>query len=238
MMPGGRFANLKERLLRAGIAPRPLRRLILELETHFDDLVSELRAAGLSEEDSRAQAAARLGTDAALEASILARPELKSWARRRPWAAFALLPLISMPLQFVATMLLTMGAYRFSVGSLGASYEHQGMVPWICRALLDYALWLAPIIAAGLACLLAARRRAPVLWPIIGTLLIACLGAFTNAGFEWSPSAPHGVFTAGIGFPGKGPGVALRLLAPVVLVLVPFLWIARRDLRRDPARAD
>src|SRR5437588_11599390 len=87
-MPGGRFAGLSERLRRAGISPRRVRRLISELEAHFDDLVAEFRLTGLSQAESESQAANRLGTEDVLAESVIARPELRSWTRRWPWLAF------------------------------------------------------------------------------------------------------------------------------------------------------
>src|SRR5258706_14441396 len=81
----GRFAGLSERLLRAGVGPRRVRRLVSELEAHFDDLVAELQSTGLSRSESESQAAVRLGTEDVLAASIITRPELRSWARRWPW---------------------------------------------------------------------------------------------------------------------------------------------------------
>lgn len=231
MLARERFADLTERLLHAGVAPRPLKRLILELQMHLSDLVAELREAGLSEADSHAQAAARLGSDEALEAAILERPELRSWARRRPWLVFAVLPLVGVPLQLVLVMSLTMGAYRLSLHVLGATFTHPGAVLWIGAVLVTYALWLAPIATAGIACLLAARRRTPVLWPIAGSLLTACLGSITDARFEWSQAAPHGLFSVGIAVPGNG-SAAVRLLTTLVWVLVPYLMIARRNAAR------
>ena len=230
-MPGGRFAGLSERLRRAGISPRRVRRLISELEAHFDDLVAEFHSTGLSQTESESQAAARLGTEDVLAASIIARPELRSWARRWPWLAFAVLPLLSLPVQFVLSMLAAVGVFAFSVHTLGMTPLHPGPVPWICEALQAYALWIAPMLAAGAACFLAARYRAPVLWPIVGSILIAFLGAMTNAGFDWSPALPQGAISAGIGFrfPDMDPAMGFRVLLTLVPILAPFLWLRRRE---------
>lgn len=230
-MAGGRFAGLSERLLRGGIGPRRVRRLISELEAHFDDLVAELQSTGLSQTESESQASVRLGTEDVLAASILARTELRSWARHWPWLAFTVLPLLSLPAQFVLSMLAAVGAFSFSVHTLGMTALHPGLVPWVCEALQAYALWIAPMLAAGAACFFAARYRAPALWPIIGSILIALLGAMTNAGFDWSPTLPKGAISAGLGFPGRGPAMGLRILLTLVTILTPFLWIRRREKR-------
>jgi hypothetical protein len=234
-MPGGHFVGLSERLRRAGISPRRVRRLISELEAHFDDLVAELRSTGLSQAESESQAAIRLGTEDVLAASILARPELRSWARRWPWLAFTVLPLLSLPVQFVLSMLATVGVVTFSTHTLGMTQLHPGPVPWICEGLQAYALWIAPLVAAAGACYFAARYRASALWPVVGSILIAFLGAATNASFQWSPALPKGVISAGIGFrfPDIGPAIGFRVLLTLVVILVPFLWVTRRESRRS-----
>jgi hypothetical protein len=229
-MPGERFAGLAERLRNAGISPRRVSRLICELEAHFDDLVAEFRSTGLSQAESESQATVRLGTVDVLAASIIARPELRSWARRWPWLAFTVLPLLSLPVQFVLSMLATVGVVTFSTHTLGMTSLHPGPVPWVCEALQAYALWIAPMVAAGAACFFAARYRAPLLWPIIGSILIALLGAATNASFHWSPALPKGAISAGIGFRFPDIGFA-RVLLTLVTILAPFLWARHRAPR-------
>jgi len=229
-----RFPSLAERLLRAGVSPRRIGRLLSEIEAHFDDVVAELQASGLSRSESEAQAEARLGPDDAFVAGIMARPELRSWARRWPWAAFIVLPLFGFAALFVLSMLAMAGAVSFSSHVLGVPLTHSRVVPMVCEALVLNALWVAPIAAAGVACLLAAHRRAPVLWPIIGCILIALVGAMTNAGFKFD-TAVHGELNAGIGFPIRGVLGSLRVAATLITILVPFLWFMLPKLRGERA---
>jgi hypothetical protein len=231
-----RFAGLGERLLQAGVAPRQVARLVSELQAHFDDLVAEARASGLSQAESESQAANRLGSEEVLAARIIAQPELRSWARQWPWLAFALLPLLLLVVQFVLSMAASVGVVSFSIRVLGMTALHPGSVRWICEAIETYALWVAPLIAAGAACLFAARLRAPVFWPLVGSLLVALVGAMTNAGFDWSPTVPRGVLSGGIGFPGKDPAMRLRLSLTLVTILAPFLWFKylKRTANRTP----
>lgn len=112
-MSDPRFRALTERLLRAGIAPRHARRAVLELCAHHTDVVTELRAAGHTAEESEALAAERLGPDEAFVRDMLARPELRSFASRRPFVAFTLLPLLGCRLaRFIASRR-TAGARRW-----------------------------------------------------------------------------------------------------------------------------
>jgi len=218
-----RFAGLTERLLRAGVSPRRIGRLLGEVEAHFDDLVSELEASGLSRAESEVQAESRLGTDDAFVAGIMARPELRCWARRWPWAAFVLFPLLEFALLFVLSMLVMVGVVSFSRHVLGIAPMHSFFLAVICRALVLNALWIAPMLAAGVTCLFAAHRRTPVVWPIVGCVLVALVGAMTNAGFEFRTAA-HGTLSAGIGYPVRGLLGSLRVAATLVTILVPFLW--------------
>jgi hypothetical protein len=225
-----RFDGLCPQLLRAGVAPRHVKRLVAEIEAHFADLVAEMRSAGLSQEESESRAAARLGTDEVLIASILARPELRSWVRRWPWLAFVLLPVVALAAQFVLSMLAAVGVVVFSTKVLGMKQLGPGPVPWIVRGLQAYGVWIAPMAAAGAAWVLAVRSRAPLAWPIVGCALVALLGAATNATFDWSPSAPRGALSGGVGinFHNLGLTTALRVTLTVLTVLAPLSWLRRR----------
>lgn len=225
-----RFEGLSQRLLGAGIAPRQVKRLVSEIEAHFADLVSELRSAGLSQAESESQAAVRLGTEDVLVANILSHPELRSWARQRPWLAFVLLPLLALALQFVLSMLAAVAVIAFSTQVLGVTALYPGPVPWVVRGLQAYGVWIAPIAAAGTACFLAVRSGAPLTWPIVGCTLVALLGAATNASFEWSPTGSRGVLSGGIGlhFPDLELASGLRAIVTILTVMVPVLWLRRR----------
>jgi hypothetical protein len=233
------FEGLWRRLLRAGIAPRHLKRLIAELEAHFTDVVAELRSAGLSQAESESQAAVRLGTDDVLFANILAHPELQSWTRQWPWLAFVLLPLLALPVQFVLSMLAAVGVVAFSTQVLGLTALHPGAVPWVVGGLQAYAVWIAPMVAAGATCFLAVRYGAPLAWPVVGSVLIALLGATTNASFEWSPTVSRGALSGGIGlhFPDVGLTASLRAILTLLIILVPYLWLRRRANGENRARS-
>ena len=55
------FHELRERLLRAGMAPRHVRRYLSELADHLADLKAEEERAGLNRTDAETAALARLG---------------------------------------------------------------------------------------------------------------------------------------------------------------------------------
>src|ERR1700744_526711 len=97
-MPQPSFDHLSERLLRAGIAPRHVRRYARELSDHFDDLVQEAIAGGAARSLSETRALSRLGHDDDLAEAMLVRPELRSLTSRYPWAVFGLGPVVLLAL--------------------------------------------------------------------------------------------------------------------------------------------
>jgi hypothetical protein len=191
-MRNRRFERIRERLLQGGIAPRHVRRTLQELEDHFADLVTELQAAGHSREESESLAAARLGSDDVLVASVLARPELRSKARRWPWLAFGALPLVTFAALFAISLVLLAAVFEFSEHALGLMPATSPALRWVRAILQTNALWLTPLLAAGFACFEAARRRTPLAWPLIGTICIGLLGAMTQVNLDWSATAPRG----------------------------------------------
>ena len=59
--PSEAFANLEDRLLRGGIAPRHVKRYLRELSEHLADLTAAQRDAGFDAEDAAARTRAALG---------------------------------------------------------------------------------------------------------------------------------------------------------------------------------
>lgn len=163
--------------------------------------------------------------------------ELQSWARKWPWLAFVLLPLLAVPVQFVLSMAAAGGVFTFSTRVLGMTAFHPGAIPRVVGVLQAYGLRIASMFTAGVACFLAARRGAPVIWPIVGIVLIALVGATTNASFEWSPAVPRGAMSGGIGFsfPDMGTAKSLRVMLTLLFVLAPFLGLRGRTNRENRA---
>ena len=86
------FTKLKQRLLENGIPLRHVRRTVAELEDHYRDLVEEAAVSGVSLEDARKQATARLGDMDDVAAGVLACPDLRGWAYRHPRVAMVFYP--------------------------------------------------------------------------------------------------------------------------------------------------
>jgi len=81
------FDDLELALTRGGVAPVYVRRTLLELREHYEDLESDARAAGMSNHEAECAACAMLGNQTTIASVILAHPELRAWTHRWPRTA-------------------------------------------------------------------------------------------------------------------------------------------------------
>jgi hypothetical protein len=97
-MPEPDFKQFRSELLQAGIAPRHIRRTIVELQEHLDDLVEAELASGCDATTAQRRAAREMGklTDVAI--AMRACPELRCWAYRYPRLAVVVYPLTCLAL--------------------------------------------------------------------------------------------------------------------------------------------
>ena len=175
------FAELRERLLRAGVAPRHVRRYLSELGDHFTDLRAEEESAGRSRAEAEAAAWARLGTMDELARAMVEQRQFQSWCARAPWAMFGVGPLLFLAAAyFLACLYLWVGWRMFLPGAdtpfggraysmydLANLYFQTGKYYYIC----------APVLVGWGIGLLAARQRLKAVWPTVALLLIAWMGA-------------------------------------------------------------
>lgn len=104
------FVDLRERLLRAGVAPRHVRRYVKELTEHLADVIAEERRLGRNQSDAESAAFARLGGTDDLAKAMLDQPQLRSWSARAPWATLGLAPVACLAVAyFVACFILWSG---------------------------------------------------------------------------------------------------------------------------------
>lgn len=229
-MDNVKLAQLAQRLLRAGVAPRHVRRSVEELHAHRADLMAQLTADGVDPVEAERAVDTRLGSVDTFYAATIARPELLSWPRRRPGLAFGLLPVLVFIALVVGCVLLTVGLAELAK----PVYEARGDVPAALRAtgeLMRFViLWGVPFAVAGFCAYLAVRWRLRSLWPAFGMLLVALLGAGTTMQVTWAAAGGHGSLQAGVGF----PGATSRALTVIAVVLLPYLvWWYRRTRTRD-----
>lgn len=213
-------------LIQAGIAPRRARRILREFAEHHADVVAERISLGDSPSDARLAASARVGSEQQLVVNLLARPELRSWAHRRPSIAFAIAPVLSFALAFVASILglIALLEWRKALGE--AVNAASPTIRWIGTYAGVYLLWALPCGVAALLALVAARRREASIWPCVGIAAVCCVGALTNFSVSVPPDAPS--MGAGIGIRTDHLGATLlRAGSTTALVLLPFLGVRR-----------
>jgi hypothetical protein len=91
------FGRLRSLLVAGGVAPRHVRRLLIELSEHCEELERDAMAAGLTPPEARAEALRSLGSAPALADAVLARKELLGWSGRWPRTAHALAAFSALP---------------------------------------------------------------------------------------------------------------------------------------------
>jgi len=86
------FRELRERLLRAGVAPRHVRRYVNELSDHFADLTAEEQGAGRTRTEAERTALVRLGGMQNLANAMIEQRQFQSWSTRVPRVTFGIAP--------------------------------------------------------------------------------------------------------------------------------------------------
>lgn len=221
------FEALAESLLKAGIAPRHVRRYVRELDEHLDDLTAEQRASGYEGEDAALRARARLGDDSELAQAMLEQPGMKSWATRMPWLVFLLLPPV---LTAVIGLALYAAVYFIGYGAARINallpLPESGLEGFSTAAMTAVQVLAAPAMAALLV-LLAQRQRLKPVWPLLGIALLLSLTPLFTAHVD-----PHHNLQLGYGMviPVR-LSVAMRfwpVMLSHVLALLPAAWLIGR----------
>jgi hypothetical protein len=241
-MPEKHFASLTEQLLRAGVAPTHVRRLVTELESHYESLLEDERARGQPREVAQELARRKLGADEEIVKRVLEQPALKSWGARWPFSFCGVGPTLALAVSSVAAiaalvLALQVGGYMDPAASMSSA----GVPSWLRHGteraglLVIYGL---PVLWACLLARYAATRRLRVLWPLTGILLIAVLGATTNFSIDWPHAGIAGRVSAGVGFSTQVASLVslgLRSLVAVVFAVAAYYLTSRRTIGRHSA---
>ena len=218
------FHELRERLLRAGVAPRHVRRYLTELADHLADLRVEEERAGRSRAEAESAALLRLGGMDDLAKAMIEQRQFQSWCARVPWAMFGFAPLFVLAgAYFVACLILWSGWKIFLPGTNTPFVEVDGLsIFYFGVGRLIY--FGAPIFIGWGIGLVAARQRLNAVWPTVGLVLIALIGCMARVRAV-RPAGPGGVGRVSMGF-SLGPSVEGSLLYALVilsLTVLPYL---------------
>ncbi len=159
------FSELRERLLRAGVAPRHVRRYLRELAEHLADLRAEDEATALE----------RLGGVDDLAKAMTEQRQFQAWCVRAPWATFGLAPLLALAGAWCVAWLILWSGWRiFLPGADTPFVRIDGIaIPYFNAGRLLY--FGGPILIGWGIGLMAARQRLNTPWPIGGLAPIALL---------------------------------------------------------------
>lgn len=229
------FSELRERLLKSGVAPRHVRRYLAELSEHLADLQAEEMAVGRNRTDAESAALLRLGTIDELAKAMIDQRQLQAWSARAPWVIFALAPVVLLSMAwFVALFILWSGWQMFlpeAETPFGGGL-HYGFVN-IYFQLGRMIYFNAPFVIGWAIGLIAIRQRSKSVWPAIGLVLLAYLGgtAQVHANRKQVLSGV-GHISMGFGLGASGQSVTGGLTHVLIIfsiALLPYLiWRLRQ----------
>lgn len=228
------FPILRERLLRAGVAPRHVRRYLRELADHLNDLTAEEEDGGRPRAEAESAALLRLGPVDDLAGAMIGRRQFQSWCSRAPWATFAVGPLFALGAGYLVACLILWSGWRFLLPESDSPF-----VPIDGLAVYYFGVgrmiyYVAPVVIGWGIGLLAARQRSKAAWPAAGLLLTA-LVAGTARVHASRPAGNGGIWHVGMSFEfgSSLPAVAGSLShVAAVLLLAGLPWLAWR-MHRD-----
>ena len=186
-------AHLARRLLRGGVGLRHVRRTLRELRDHRADLVDRMVEQGQDHAAATCEARQLLGDRDALAAQMIARPELRSRARRFAWLLFVLgpIPMIAVMTFAVPAIGVMVAVALEGVGLISTREFGSNLHPFTItiadisfRVLLQ---WVAPVLVGLLLCRAAARRLMPAIWPVCAMAIIALTSSATSFFMTTSP---------------------------------------------------
>jgi hypothetical protein len=170
------FETLRERLLQAGIAPRRVRRYLVELEDHLAELMEREIADGTAPDQAASRARLQLGSEDELLQPWLEEPRLRSFVCRARWLVFGLFPPFAAILLLAPpTFLLASIARASGFWTLPAAMTPDWFLQLVDTVMLASNVALLPIVVT-LFVVLAARHRLSARWPLLVACLLLILG--------------------------------------------------------------
>lgn len=224
------FHELRERLLRAGVAPRHVRRYLKELGDHLADLQAEQECAGLSRLEAEYIALTRLGRMDDLARAMTEQRQFQSWCARAPWVAFGVGPLFALAIAWVVSLFILWSGWQIFMPGEDTPFvridgtNNLAFVYFACGRLLFFT---APILIGWAIGVIAARQRYFAAWPFAGLILLAWIGG--TAQVQASRSEVHNGFghismnfTLGSSVQSISNGM-LHVMAILAITMLPYL---------------
>jgi len=222
------FRELRERLLRAGIAPRHVRRYMRELKDHLADLSVEEERAGHDRSVAEQKALARLGTSDDLARAMITQRQFRSWSARAPWAAFGLGPLLLLAACYLIACTILWTGWRIFLPTASTPFvgilDERAMIYFGVGRMLYFG---APIFVGWALATVAMRQRLSSGWPILAASLLAVFGAAAQVRAGRAADASQQVsmtFSFGASSPEMLSFLFHALVIATLEVLPYFVW--------------
>jgi hypothetical protein len=227
------FHELRERLLRAGVAPRHVRRYLTELADHLADLRAEEARAGRNGADAESAALARLGSMEDLSKAMTGQRQFQSLCARAPWAMFGFGPILFLVVAYFAALFILWSGWKIFLPETDTPFVRIDGFAGLYFGVGRLLYFTAPILVGWGIALMAARQRLKAVWPAVGLILIALMGgtAQVHAG---RTAVPGGVghirmdFALGTSFHGIPEGLFRALVILSLTALPYFIWQFRK----------
>jgi len=213
-------AELSVQLLRNGISPRRVHRIISELRDHFHDLKTAALESGMSESQASAHASSELGAQKSVLNELLSRPELRSWSALYPWLAYAVLPPAIMAGIVVLSVFVIQGTLFYFGKTAGISLS-------VNTALMVFK-FVAPLLLAGTVCWIALSRYIDLMWPSVGIFIICVVGGSFGIGLKVADEIGGASIWVSMSFLPPFTNqieAVVRILINLLAVLAPYIYL-------------
>lgn len=216
------FHELRERLLRAGVAPRHVRRYLGELGDHFADIVAEEMRAGRSQMEAESAALVRLGSMDDLARALTEKRQFRSWCGRAPWAAFGLAPLFLLGGAWLIALFILWSGWKMFLPEAATPF-----IPIVHGVAIFYfgvgrmLYFTAPVLIGWGIGIIAAHQRLKLIWPAVGLILMSLLGSMAQVHVSRSAESGSGGQVS-LDF-GTGPSLQDSLVNSLVILLLSAL---------------
>jgi hypothetical protein len=227
------FNELRERLLRAGIAPRHVRRYLAELTDHWVDLVAEEHHAGRSRADAESAAFTRLGEIDHLARAMIDQRRFQSFSARAPWLIFGLAPICLLASAYLVACAILWSGWKIFLPDADTPFVR---IDGLAILYFGAGRWLyygAPFLIGWGIAFIALRQRFTAVWPCVALILLALLGGLVQV--HAGRAMPGGVRQITMGFIPSLPDIAYQFFHALLilsLTALPYLIWRLQKLRR------
>jgi hypothetical protein len=222
------FEALSETLLKAGIAPRHVRRYARELEEHLDDLVALQKERGYDGEDASLRARALLGPDEELADAMIRCRQFRSLMARAPWLVFGVVPPLLLLGLLTGVGLTMLGVWAVLPGYHLAPPAWLGVLAHTWSTLANFA---AGPLAAAYFVVIAVNQRQPWRWPLFAVASTAVFSAFTIFVVRLPDKGRLGEIGVGLGATDVTLWENFARLGLTLAAVIACYAVARRQIR-------